>query len=95
MRYRMEVPCADCPFSKSEKGTRLRRSLAPGRMTEIRANLRNGGAFECHKTTDETGDGSNLLCAGALEWQHARGISSQMERIGERLAYFATLRKGR
>ena len=92
-RWRMEVMCADCPFSKSERGTHLRKSLAPGRMAEIRRGLRQGEYFMCHKTTEETGNGSRLLCAGAIEYQESIGASSNYQRVCENLDYFEARRK--
>lgn len=83
----MKVPCADCPFSDSAAGNHLRRSLAPGRMEEIKRGLRKDGHFVCHKTTINTGNGTNLLCAGAIAWQEQHGLSSQLVRICERLEW--------
>ena len=55
-------------------------------MDEIYAQLESDGHFMCHKTTDETGDGSNLICAGSIEWQEAEGLGpSQYLRVCERL----------
>jgi len=90
--WRMEKMCEDCPFAKNGKGARLRRSLRPGRWRSILAGLRREETFTCHKTTDETGDGSNRVCAGAIEWQDKHGTSSQYVRICERLEYFAAKR---
>lgn len=90
----MESPCANCPFNKTGPGAKLRRSLRPGRMAEIKAGLLREQGFNCHKTTHETGNGSELLCAGAIAWAASRGVSLQMDRIGERLAYFAAKRAG-
>lgn len=85
VRWKMDAPCADCPFTDSEAGTHLRKSLAKGRMAEIKRALRNDQHFTCHKTTYETGNGTSLVCAGALAWQEERGLSSQYVRICERL----------
>lgn len=85
MRWRMKEPCDNCPFSDSEAGKRLRASLRPTRMAEIEANLRNDGTFFCHKTVEEDGDGSQLVCAGALAWQDERNLDSQYRRVCERL----------
>lgn len=85
VRWKMEAPCTDCPFSDSEAGTRLRKSLAKGRMTEIKRALRADQHFTCHKTTAETGNGTNLVCAGALAWQDERGLSSNYVRVCERI----------
>ncbi len=91
--WKMERPCADCPFSDSEKGTHLRRSLAKGRMASIKRGLLRGEHFMCHKTTPETGKGSNLVCAGALAFQDEHGVSSNYVRVCERLAWFNEQRK--
>lgn len=81
----MERQCADCPFAPQGPGLRLRRRLAPSHWRGILAALRSGHHFTCHKTTTETGDGSNRVCAGALDWQNARGITSNYQRVCERL----------
>ena len=86
--WRMKEMCADCPFAKTGPGVHLRKTLRPGRWREITSGLLRGEHFNCHKTTDETGDGSNLVCAGSIEWQDKRGLSSQYARIAERLDYF-------
>lgn len=85
--WRMPEPCRDCPFNKSGPGLRLRRSLASGRMAEIKRGLRRGDYFTCHKTTVETGNGSRLLCAGALAYQEAQGVSSNYQRVCERIEW--------
>jgi len=85
--WRMSKKCADCPFAKRGPGLRLRRSLAPGRWKGILASLRRGETFNCHKTTLETGNGTNLVCAGAIEWQASQGTSSNYQRICERLEW--------
>ena len=77
--------CSDCPFAKNGAGLHLRKSLERGRWLEILSSLKNQEHFLCHKTTIETGDGSKLVCAGAIEWQDKRGISAQYVRICERL----------
>ena len=86
-KWKMEAPCANCPFSDSAEGKALAKSLRRGRLAEIKADLRRGGHFTCHKTTHETGNSTNLICAGAMAWQHDRGLTSQYERICERLEY--------
>lgn len=87
LRWRVETMCADCPFSKTEAGRALRASLRPGRMENILATLRNDGHFLCHKTTTETGNGTNLQCAGALAWQKKQGLPpNQLARIAERIS---------
>lgn len=86
-KWKMEKPCADCPFNRSGPGLHLRRTLARGRWAEILRALRSDGHFMCHKTTTETGNGTNLLCAGSIAWQDARRLPSQYRRICERLEY--------
>lgn len=90
--WRMPVQCADCPFSSKGAGLHLRKSLRPERWASILRELRDGSTFMCHKTTPETGDGSNKLCAGALEYQEEQGVSSQYQRVCERLDYYAQQR---
>lgn len=85
MIWRMPSPCENCPFNKSGKGLHLRKSLRVGRWREILLGLRMGEYFTCHKTSDETGDGSNLVCAGSLDWNNKRGLSSNFQRVMERL----------
>lgn len=84
--WRMAAKCADCPFQVAGKGRALRRSLRPGRWREILACLRRDDHFICHKTTRDTGNGKQLVCAGSIEWQDARGLSSQYRRVCERIA---------
>lgn len=91
--WRMPEPCSDCPFNSSGPGLRLRRSLAGKRWFSILEGLKNDRHFICHKTGEETGDGSQLLCAGAIRWQERRGLSSQMQRWMERIDEF--LKKGK
>lgn len=89
MKWRMESPCANCPFSNSEAGIALRQSLKPGRIAEIKHMLRHDGHFNCHKTTGlGLADANrNLQCAGALAWQAKYGYRpNQMERICKRIA---------
>jgi len=93
--WRMLKPCADCPFNPEGAGAHLRRSLHPGRMRDIKRGLRAGEFFLCHKTTDECGDGSNLVCAGALAYQETVGVTSQYVQICERLEAFAEEREDR
>ena len=92
MAWRMPTACVDCPFNKTGPGAHLRKSLARGRMAEIRRRLRQDEHFVCHKTTDETGDGSKLVCAGALAYQERIGVSSNYQRVMERLEYFKATR---
>ena len=79
--WRMPTPCADCPLSDSKAGKHLAKSLNPGRIQGIKAGLLQGGHFMCHETTRQIGNGSNLVCAGALDFQHARGITSRYEEM--------------
>jgi hypothetical protein len=92
-RWRMEAKCSDCPFASRGPGLRLRRSLKPGRWAEITGGLLNGQHFTCHKTTHETGDGTELMCAGSIEWCDRRGISTNLQRIMERLDYMFKKRR--
>ena len=91
--WRTKAMCVDCPFAKSGPGARLRKILRPGRWREVTSGLLRQEHFYCHKTTEETGDGSNLVCAGAIEWQDKHGTSAQYVRICERLEYFAAQRE--
>lgn len=100
MTWRVARPCADCPFTNSKGGTIQRRALRPGVMADFRRELLGtGGAeptfFLCHKTTDETGNGSNLVCAGALAFQARRGVSSNLQRVMENMEWFARQRAAR
>ncbi len=85
----MNEPCVDCPFNESGPGLHLRKSLRPGRWQEILRGLKRDTHFTCHKTADETGDGSDLVCAGALAWQEERGLSSNYQRVMERLSWIS------
>lgn len=87
MKWRMAAPCENCPFNTSGKGLSLRKSLARGRWSEITRGLLRGEYFTCHKTTEETGDGSELMCAGAIAYQEKHGVSSNYQRVCERLGY--------
>ena len=92
MSWRMKEPCIDCPFSDSPQGQHLARTLRLGRMRSIKFDLLHGQYFVCHKTSDETGDGSNLVCAGALAFQEEHGVSSNYQRVCERLEFSAAQR---
>lgn len=85
--WRMPGMCANCPFATSGPGLALRKTLR--RWPAILADLRRGAYFVCHKTAPETGDGSRLVCAGSLDWQESRGISSNYARVCERLERLA------
>jgi len=92
-QWRMIHPCSDCPLSESAAGLHLRRSLHPGRVAEIKRSLRQGKTFMCHKTTDETGNGSNLLCAGGLDYCESVGASSNYQRVCQTLDWLREQRK--
>lgn len=96
MTWRMPEQCDNCPFASSGKGLAMRRSLAPGRWREILDSLRQGAPFHCHKTTvdmiedEETGDVVDVgpkakLCAGSIEWGDKHGVSSNLQRVMERI----------
>lgn len=85
MSWRMQKPCDNCPFNSSGAGLHLRKSLQRGRFDKIKRWLLRGEYFYCHKTTDETGDGSNLVCAGAIAYQDKHGTSSNYVQVCERL----------
>jgi len=93
--WRMEKPCVDCPFNAWGPGLHLRKTLGRRRWSSILAGLRAEQSFTCHKTTHETGDDSNLMCAGAIAWQNKRGISSNLQRCCEAVDYFAEQRRKR
>lgn len=94
LKYMMAKKCSDCPFASSGPGLHLRKSLKRGRWRSILADLRNGKHFTCHKTTDETGDGSNKVCAGAAEWQEKHGCISTLVQVMERMRFFRSQRNG-
>lgn len=89
--WRMESPCANCPFNETGPGRELRDTLRPGRFAGILADLRRGSIFPCHKTTVDGGAkrGQELLCAGAIEWQEENGCTSNYQRVCERLDFWA------
>ncbi len=90
MKHDLATPCPECPFRTDIDGY-----LAPGRCREIAESLFRGGSFPCHKTTvpAEYEDGEEDLvagpnsqqCAGASIFLQHQGMSTQMERITERL----------
>src|SRR5207247_9900408 len=94
MRWRIEKMCDTCPFDSKGPGLFVRRTLRSGRWREIINRLKRDGHFLCHKTTHETGNGSELVCAGALQWQEKRRYPSQYARICERIEYSARKRSG-
>ena len=65
--WRMKEMCAECPFQRSGPGAELRRSLR--RWPDILKSVRDEKDFRCHMTTRETGNGTNLICAGAIAYQ--------------------------
>jgi hypothetical protein len=79
----MPKKCADCPFHGSGPGLALRLTLRSGRWKAILKALAAGKFFPCHKTTTETGDGSNRVCRGSIEWQEKRGYSSAYVRLAK------------
>ena len=84
--WRVDPPCADCPFNEAGPGRRLRDSLYPGRFAAIKRALRAEQSFHCHKTTRETGNGTALICGGSLRWKTANRVRfNQYEQIAERL----------
>lgn len=95
--WRAPAKCNQCPFHRSGLGLRIRRALRPGRWREILNGLRVGGVFSCHKTVDWDDDdeqmSTGLYCAGALEWQAARGCTSNYARVAERLSSASAARE--
>ena len=87
LEWRMKEPCDNCPFSNNSEGIQLRESLGSTRISGIEADLRKGKHFICHKTTDVSGKRrkDNMVCAGAIVWQAARGIKADLVQIMERL----------
>jgi len=85
--WRTKRMCVDCPFQTKGPGLHLRKSLRRGRWIAILQGLMHQDHFTCHETTKETGNGSNLVCAGSIEWQDKHGVSAQYVRICERLAH--------
>jgi hypothetical protein len=79
--WRMQEQCNNCPFATEGLGLQLRRSLGKGRWKEIVASVMRGDRFPCHKTTQATGNGTELFCAGALDFQHAHGVISVHENL--------------
>ena len=84
-RWRQEKPCSDCPFNTRGPGRHLRDSLLLVRWEEIMEGIEHGKVFQCHQTTEETGAGSNLICAGALAYQIKRGCVPDDLQLAERL----------
>lgn len=94
--YGLQVPCAECPFTRGDKAARLTR----GRVRELADNMLSGadGEFHCHKTADYTGVDEqgvsapaveqSMHCAGALIFAEKNGNATQMMRIAERLGMY-------
>lgn len=80
-KWRMNEMCDNCPFDTSGNGHHLSHSLGAARMREIRQSLLNGALFPCHKTSLETGNGTDLHCAGAFAFQTAHGIETDYMRM--------------
>jgi len=80
-RWRVEKMCENCPFMEDGDGYALRQSLSPGRWDEIVRGIMAGQRFPCHKTTRETGNGTDLYCAGALERQALHKIETDYMRL--------------
>ncbi len=76
--WRVEKMCSDCPFMPAGKGKDLWDSLHDGRREEILSGLEHEGFFVCHKTGLDTGDGTELVCAGSIEWQKEHGHNSSI-----------------
>lgn len=86
MKWKTDRKCDNCPFAASGPGYFLYRSLRRSRWRGILRALRNGKHFYCHQTTRETGNGSNLICAGAHEWQLRHlGQPSDLAQVMERI----------
>jgi hypothetical protein len=85
LRWRMAKPCEKCPFNARGPGRMLRNSLGPGRWRRLLADLRRGRHFFCHETTTETGNGTNLICAGSIAWEERHAQASDLRQVMERL----------
>jgi len=84
MQWKLESMCDNCPFATSGEGRHLRRSLGKGRWKEILDSLHHS-CFPCHKTSTETGNGRNIVCAGSYEYQVKHNLWPQYRQIMERL----------
>jgi hypothetical protein len=76
--YNMPRPCTGCPFGRHEDAVH---NLGARRIIDIA----DAGGFTCHKTTRETGDGTEKECAGHMIFKLANEGTSQMIRIAGRL----------
>ena len=83
-QWKVEKMCSNCPFADEGDGLDLRHSLGRGRWDGILSGLLAGGRFECHKTTKQTGNGTDLYCAGALAFQEEHGIETPYMRLCQR-----------
>lgn len=79
--WKVDTMCSNCPFMEEGDGRVLRDSLGKGRWDGILFGLLHGGHFNCHKTTNETGNGTELYCAGALAFQVEHEIDTPYMRI--------------
>lgn len=84
MKWKVEKMCGNCPFAKEGEGAHLRESLGE-QWPRIIKSLEYS-CFPCHKTTEATGNSTNLICAGALQYQEERGLSPQYKQVMERLS---------
>ena len=84
MQWKLESMCDDCPFATSGKGLYLRKSLGKGRWKEILDSLHHS-CFPCHKTSTETGNGKNIVCAGAYAYQVKHDLWPQYRQVMERI----------
>ena len=82
-KWRMHDMCANCPFQSDGEGAHLRTTLS--RWHSILAGLRRRESFLCHGTTEDTGNNTNLLCAGAIAYQEQHRTISQYQQVCERL----------
>jgi len=87
--------CEDCPFNESGPGLDLRSSLRPGRFESIKEDLLRRKVFNCHKTTRQTGDGTEKVCAGALAFQRKNGCVPDGIQVAERLTAMREERRAR
>ena len=80
-KWKMERQCDNCPFADVGSGVHLRESLGVPRFRSILNSLLNGAPFMCHKTSKETGDGTDLYCAGALDYQQQQKIETDYMKL--------------
>jgi hypothetical protein len=94
-QFIQETSCENCPFNETGPGRRLRDILAPGRFDSIKADLDNRKTFNCHKTTKETGDGTEKVCAGALAYQRKNHCVPDSVQVVERIIAMKEGKKAR